>query len=83
MSNFFDLVLIQIYEKSDTLEKIVTISIVDHNKYSQDNIMKYFNCTKYKVDQARKLKSLTNGLEIPKKATITRSKLNIQKCEHF
>ena len=83
MSNFFDLVLIQIYEKSDTLEKIVTLSIVDHNKYSQDNIMKYFNCTKYKVDQARKLKSLTNGLEIPKKATITRSKLNIQKCEHF
>ena len=45
--------------------------------------MKYFHCTKYKVDQARKLKSLANGLEIPKKATITRSKLNIQKCEHF
>ena len=45
--------------------------------------MKYFHCTKYKVDQARKLKSLADGLEIPKKATITRSKLNIQKCEHF
>ena len=42
-----------------------------------------FHCTKYKVDQARKLKSLANGLEIPKKATITRSKFNIQKCEHF
>ena len=46
--------------------------------------MKYFHCTKYKVDQARKLKSLANGLEILKKATITtRNKLNIQKCEHF
>ena len=43
--------------------------------------MKYFHCTN--VDKARKLKSLANGLEIPKKATITRSKLNIQKCEHF
>ena len=45
--------------------------------------MKYFHCTKYKVDQARKLKSLANGLDIPKKATVTRNKLNIQKCEHF
>ena len=63
--------LIQIYEKSDTLEKIVILSIADHNKYSKDTIMKYFHCTKYKVDQARKLKSLANGLEISKKATIT------------
>ena len=75
--------LIQIYEKSDTLEKIVILSIADHSKYSKDTIMKYFHCTKYKVDQVRKLESLANGLEIPKKATITRSKLNIQKCEHF
>ena len=26
---------------------------------------------------------MSNGLEIPKKATITRSKLIIQKCENF
>ena len=26
---------------------------------------------------------MANALEIPKKATITRSKLIIQKCEHF
>ena len=45
--------------------------------------MKHFQCSKYKVDQARKLKSQANGLEIPKKVTITRNKLNIQKCEHF
>ena len=75
--------LIQIYEKSDTLEKVVILSIVDHNKYSKDTIRKYFHCAKYKVDQARKLKSLADGLEIPKKLTITRSKLNIQNCEHF
>ena len=59
------------------------LSTVDHSKSSKDNIMKYFHCTNYKVGKARKLKSLANGLEIPKKATITRSKLNIQKCEHF
>ena len=62
--------LIQIYGKSDTPGKIAILSITDHNKYSKDTIMKYFHCTKYKVDQARKLKSLTNGLEISKKATI-------------
>ena len=44
--------------------------------------MKYFHCI-YQVDQGRKLKSLSNGLEIPKNATITRSKLIIQKCENF
>ena len=75
--------LIQIYEKSDTLEKTVILSIADHNKYSKDTIMKYFHCTKYKVDQARKLKGLANELEMPNKATITRSKLNIQKYENF
>ena len=42
----------------------------------------YFHCT-YHVDQAMKLKSLSNGLEIPKKATIIRGKLVIQKCENF
>ena len=75
--------LIQIYEKSNTLEKLVILSIVDHNKYSKETIMKHFQCSKYKVDQARKLKSQANGLEMPKKVTITRNKLNIQKCEHF
>ena len=63
--------LIQIYGKSDTPGKIAIFSIADHNKYSKGTIMKYFHCTKYKVDQARKLKSLANGFEISKKATIT------------
>ena len=56
--------LIQIYEKSNTLERLVILSIVDHNKYSKETIMKHFQCSKYKVDQARKLKSQANGLEI-------------------
>ena len=34
----------QIYEKSDTLEKTVILSIVEHNKYNNDTIMKYFHC---------------------------------------
>ena len=42
-----------------------------------------FHCTKYKVDPARILKSLANRLKIFKKASITRYKLNIQKCKHF
>ena len=42
--------------------------------------MKYFHCI-YQVDQGRKLKSLSNRLEIPKKAR--RSKLIIQKYENF
>ena len=34
--------LIQIYEKSDSLEKTVILSIVDHNKYTKEINMKYF-----------------------------------------
>ena len=60
--------LIQIFEKGDNLEKVVILPIADHSKYSKDTIMKYFHCTKYKVDQARKLKSLANELEIPEKS---------------
>ena len=54
--------------KKVILQKKIVILIADHKKYSKDTIMKYFHCTKYKVDQARKLKSLANGLEIPKKS---------------
>ena len=34
--------LIQIYEKSDSLEKTVILPIVDHNKYTKEINMKYF-----------------------------------------
>lgn len=71
------------FKKQNTLEKLVILSTVDHKKYRKETIKKYFQCSKHKVDQARKLKSLTNGLEKPTKVTITRSNLNIQKCENF
>ena len=45
--------------------------------------METFNCTKYKIEQARKWNAINSGLVLPTKVQFKRSKLNVSKCEHF
>ena len=45
--------------------------------------METFNCTKYKIEQARKWNAINLGLVLPTKVQFKRSKLNVSKCEHF
>ena len=45
--------------------------------------MDYFECSKHKVDNARKLYSLTEGISIPENKKHKRSKLDLRKCDHF
>ena len=52
-------------------------------QYSKVNIMDYFECSKCKVDNARKLHSLTEGISIPENKKHKRSKLDLRKCDHF
>ena len=47
---------VDMYHHSDTLEKLVILSMVDHQK---------FGCSRYMVDRGRKLKSFGKGLMIP------------------
>ena len=71
------------YEKSNSMEKlIILLPLFDNTKYSEEATIKYFQCSKYKVDQARKLLSSTKGLEILKKTKISRNKLDLQKRKH-
>ena len=61
----------------------VILSIIDHHIFSKETIINAFGCLRYKVDQARKWKTSSDGLVLPEKVKFKRSKLNIQKCEHF
>ena len=45
--------------------------------------MNYFECPKCKVDNAKKLYSLTEGISISENKTQKWSKLDLQKCDHF
>ena len=65
---------VDMYHHSDTLEKLVILSMVDHQK---------FGCSKYMVDRGRKLKSFGKGLMIPVRKKYRRLKLDINKCENF
>ena len=45
--------------------------------------MNYFECSKHKVDNARKLYSLTEGINMPENKKYKRSKLDLWKFDHF
>ena len=53
-----------IYKSSDNFGQLVILSLASQ-QYSKVNIIDYFECSKHKVDNARKLYSLTEGISIP------------------
>ena len=71
-----------IYKSSNKLGQLVILSLASQ-QYSKFNIMNYFECSKRKVDNARKLHSLTEGIHIPGNKKHTQSKLDLRKCDHF
>ena len=76
-------VLTSIYAKSNSLGNSITLSLVDHQKYTKDD-MKTFNCSRYIVDKARKLQSECVGLVIPEKAKQSRiTAFPLQKLNFF
>ena len=53
-----------IYKSIDNFAQLVILSLASH-QYSKVNIVNYFECSKHKLDNARKLYSLTEGINIP------------------
>ena len=45
--------------------------------------METFNCTKYKIEQARKWNAINSGHVLPTNVQFKGNKLNTSKCEHF
>ena len=74
---------LQLYKESDALGKMVILSLLDQS-FSK-NIMKIFNCAKYRIDLARKWRDSHQGkgLCIPEKNKFIRHRLNCNKSEHF
>ena len=71
-----------IYKSSDNFGQLVILSLT-LQQYSKVNIMDYFECSTRKVDNARKLYSLTEEISIPENKKDKRSKLNLRECDHF
>ena len=77
------LVLLQMYEDSDSLGKLVILSLVNHKKYIKEEIMDYFSCSKYQVDRARKRQAENSGLSFPQEQKQKRYCVSQEKVEHF
>ena len=74
------LTVIDMYKASDKLCQTIILSILDKPK---KEIMQLFDCTKYKIDQARPLKKQFDSLNIPKVVKHNRQRRDQLKCEHF
>ena len=59
--------LVKMFPESDSFEKIILLAVVNHAKYSRETLVKHFGCTRYQIDQARKLQKENSGLSLPKK----------------
>ena len=69
--------LSQIYDHSDNISQSALLSLVDHSKYTKEMLMNVFRCSKYKIEQTRRLAASTPGFVLPKLQQLARSKLNI------
>ena len=56
-----------LYKKSSSLGQLVILPLIDPKKYKKQKIMETFNCTKYKIEQARKWNAINSGLVLPTK----------------
>ena len=75
--------LSQIYDHSDNISQSALLSLVDHSKYTKEMLMNVFRCSKYKIEQARRLAASSSGFVLPKQQQLTRSRLDLIKAEHF
>ena len=46
--------LLETYTKSDSYGKITSLSLVNHDKYTKEYLMKVFNCSKYQIEKAKR-----------------------------
>ena len=82
LPNDLDYVL-NLYNKSDSVGQLIILSLTDPKKYTKQKILETFNCSKYKIEQARKWNAINSGLVLPTKVQFKRNNINVSKCEHF
>ena len=75
--------LVTLYENSDSMAKLIILSLIDPSKYTKEVLMDIFQCTCYRIDQARKWRASSEGSVIPKKRTIFSKALRSPKMRTF
>ena len=70
------------YKDSDSLGKHVILSLINNPKYSKEQIMNFFQCSRWQVDQARKLQARSCFI-VPHKQKIMRSRVPQEEIKHF
>ena len=68
--------MIELYIESDKFGKSVIFSLLSKD-HSKREVMNYFNCSKRKIDESRKIQKVSEGIKIPEITKYTRSKLDL------
>ena len=74
---------IDMYKESNAKGRMVILALQDHSKHSTKQLCDAFQCTIFKVKQARKLRKMSDGLVISEKNKHHRNRLDLIKSEHF
>ena len=76
--------LLDAYKSADSdKQKIMILSANDPKAYTKEQVMRIFDCLRYKVDAARNWHKVVEALHEQKKIIFTRRKLNIDHAKHF
>ena len=79
-----DLVVpVKMFQESDSLGQILLLSVINHNKYTKETLMKIFDCKKYQIEKARKLQKESRGFSIPKKEKVNICRMPQEKITFF
>ena len=71
------------YDHSDKEGKLIILSLLDHTKYTKQQIQTFFVCSKHYIDKARALKASEIGVTLPKNEKLKRNRMSREKFEHF
>ena len=76
--------LVDAYKSADSeKQRIMILSALDPKNYSKEQLMKIFDCTRYKVDAARNWRKDLGLLHEKMKVNFTRRKLDMDNAKHF
>ena len=74
--------LLNIYKSSDKFGKMIALSFAAQ-KHSKTVVVEAFNCSKQKIDEARKLQVFSESKKTADVSKHNRLELDINKCNHF
>ena len=76
--------LLDAYKSANTdKQKMMILSAIDPKTYTKEQVMRIFDCLRYKVDAVLNWRKVVGALREQKKIIFARRKLNIDHVKHF